>query len=224
MRPYKLIAVLTLSIFAAGCSTTDIASRNAPFSNPALEGAVGQKNLLETTFEAAVPIYDVTDVVVNVPENLIVSEANSYYPSGDIVWRGDPAGNRHEQVRAIFETAMARGTAGMTEGTPVILDIEVKRFHALTEKTRYTIGGIHAITFKMSVRSAETGLMLSEPRVIKANLKGFGGERAIAAERQGQTQKVRITDHLAGVIFTELGQPDGYSGQRVSVLAPQDNI
>ncbi|MBW4708717.1 hypothetical protein KX928_13085 [Roseobacter sp. YSTF-M11] len=224
MKSLKLIATLAASAMIAGCTTTDIASRNAPYSNPAVDAAVGPKNILDTTFEAAVPAYNVTGINVIVPESLIVSEANSYYPSGDIVWREDPAGNRHEQVKAIFDTAMARGTADMKDGTPVVLDVQVMRFHALTEKTRYTIGGIHSITFGLSLRSAETGLLLGEPRVIKANLKGFGGERAIAAERQGQTQKVRITDHLAGVILTELAEPDGYTGRRLSLLARKNNF
>ncbi|WP_298975975.1 DUF6778 family protein [uncultured Roseobacter sp.] len=222
MKSTKLIATLFFAAIVAGCATTDTASRNTPFTNPAVEGAA-QQNLLDTSVNPAVQSYNVSTINVAVPRTLIVSEANSYYPSGDIVWRGDSAGDRHAQVKAIFEDAMARGTAGMSRGTPVVLDIEVLRFHALTEKTRYTIGGVHSITFQLSVRSAETGQLFGAPRVVKADLKGFGGERAIEAERQGQTQKVRITDHLAKVIQAELASPQGYVNQRLGLVQAINN-
>jgi hypothetical protein len=38
------------------------------------------------------------------------------------------------------------------------------RFHALTERARYTIGGQHEIEFVYSVRHAETGAILSGRR------------------------------------------------------------
>ena len=127
-------------------------------------------------------------------------------------------GDRYDQVKAIFEAAMARGTAEVKGNVPAILDIEVMRFHALTEKTRYTVGGIHALTFKMSLRHAETGQILIAPKVVKADLQGFGGQRAIEAVRRGQTQKVRITGHLANVIRAELEQPGGYETENLGII------
>ena len=65
--------------------------------------------------------------------------------------------------------------------------------------------------------------MLEEPRSVKADLKGFGGQRAINAEQQGQTQKVRITDHLAQVIQDELRQPEGFENPKLGLMQLLNN-
>jgi hypothetical protein len=144
---------------------------------------------------------------VMVPLGLRVSEANTYYPMGDIVWRGDPIGDRHAQIAAIFNTSMSQATGAAKGGLPVNAEIVVKRFHALTEKTRYTIGGVHSIAFDLILRDPATGAEIMPPREIRADLKGYGGSKAIAAEQQGITQKLRITRHLANVIRMELEKP-----------------
>jgi len=76
-----------------------------------------------------------------VPETLKVSEQNSYFPGGDIVWRGDAAGNRHEQAKAVFDRALTQGTETLEGIVNVGLDVRVERFHALTQKARHTTGG-----------------------------------------------------------------------------------
>ena len=88
---------------------------------------------------------NVSQINVRVPTSLKVSEANRYYPNGDIVWREDPMGNRHAQVAKIVHDAMTVGTQSFTGPVPVILDIELVRFHALSEKARYTVGGVHNV-------------------------------------------------------------------------------
>jgi hypothetical protein len=192
-----MFSVLLLGLAVSGCASIETATRNAPLEIGALEAP-------------AVSV-DVREIRVSVPRALRVSEANAYLPAGDIVWRGDPPGDRHEQVRAIFEEALQRGTAMMAPGhVPVVLEVEVTRFHALTEKARYTVGGVHGLHFVLQLRHAETGALIGQPERIKANLRGFGGQAAIEADRMGQTQKVRITDHLANVIRQELSGPDGY--------------
>jgi len=95
----------------------------------------------------------------------------------------------------------------------VIVDVDVKRFHALTEKTRYTVGGVHSITFELTVRNPLTGDLLVPTREIQADLRGFGGSRAIQAEQAGMTQKVRITQHIANVIAQELSAPGSVAPQ-----------
>lgn len=156
---------------------------------------------------------------VAVPETLKVSEANRYYPSGDIVWRGDPMGNRHEQVAAIFRDALATGTSDMTSGVPAILDVEVERFHALTEKARYFTGGVHDINFVITLRDPATGQALTAPRKIQADLKAYGGDDAIAADQRGETQKVRISAHLAKVIHAELTQPGSHHPEPLGLMS-----
>lgn len=162
---------------------------------------------------------DVRQVRVLVPETLKVSEANLFYPGGDIVWREDPPGDRHAQVRRIFAQAMRRGVAAMPEGTvPVILDVQVTRFHALSEKARYTVGGVHALQFYYVLRNPETGEAYGAPKFVKADFKALGGQAAIEAERQGITQKKRITEHLAQVIQDELSDPDGYHAEALGLI------
>lgn len=209
MRILRTIAMLTLGLTVSACATVETATRNVP---------------LDATRTVAPLSLSVNEVRVSVPRSLRVSEANRYYPGGDIVWREDPAGDRHEQVRKIFEAAMVKGARGLDGGHRVDLDIEVTRFHALTEKARYTIGGVHALQFKMQLRDPETGRKLGDPRLVKADLKAFGGAKAIAAERAGQTQKVRITNHLAGVIRKELNDPGSHRAAGLGLIGVINQI
>ena len=219
MKTLQLIAALSLGALVSACGGTDIASRNA-----VIDPTITPMSFQQDAAPIAAPSLRVAQINVVVPQSLKVSEANRYYPSGDIVWRGDPMGDRHEQVRAIFENAMTTGTQGMNGATPVTLDIEVLRFHALTEKARYTVGGVHSITFMLTLRDTATGQMLGEPRKIKADLDGYGGQRAIEAESRGLTQKVRITGHLANVIRQELSVPGGYHNARLGLMQQINKI
>ena len=205
MRLAKLTAALMLGPGLSACASVDTATRNAPIEAPALR-------------PAAVPL-DVREVRVRVPRSLHVSEANRYLPGGDIVWREDRPGDRHAQVAAILQAALEQGVAALPEGAvPVVLDVELSKFHALSEKARYTIGGVHAIQFTYTLRDPETGAALTEPKFVKADFRALGGQAAISAERRGITQKVRITGHLARVIRTELGAGDGYHAQATGII------
>ncbi|RGP37863.1 DUF6778 family protein [Pseudotabrizicola alkalilacus] len=148
--------------------------------------------------------YDVQDIRISVPSKLKVSEANMFYPVADIVWRGEPMGNRHAQVMSIFKEAMDRGTFTMTTGRKVVVDIEVTRFHSVTEKTRYTVGGTHSMRFTLTVRDAETGVVLDGPRLVAADAKAAGGAQAVAEEQMGRTQRVVVVERLASAIRSEL--------------------
>ncbi len=196
-RPIRILAALAIAGGLSACAT-------AP-------GETVARAANDAAPQRAVPTeLNIASINVTVPRTLEVSELNRYYPGGDIVWRGDPMGDRYAQVEAIFRDAMARGTQGMSSGTPAILDIEVKRFHALTEKARYSVGGVHSIAFILTLRDPKTGQALTAPRRIKADLNAYGGQAAISADQRGQTQKVRITDHLARVIRAELSDPGSY--------------
>lgn len=151
--------------------------------------------------------YSVSAINVAVPETLSVSEAHSYFPRAEIVWREDPPGDRRAQIGAVITTAAERATEGFTGSRDVALNIEVLQFHALTERARYSVGGVHDVDFLMSVTDAQTGAVIEAPRHIDAALRGFGGARAVEANLAGQPPKVRLTDHLAGVIQSELRGP-----------------
>lgn len=180
---------------------------------------------IETVAAAPVaPRFSVEEINVKVPRNLRVSERNSYYPGGDIVWREDPIGDRHKQVADIVYGGLKKGADRLEGERAVILDVVVRRFHALSEKARYTIGGVHAIQFDLTVRDAATGEVLVPEQRIKADFDALGGMAAIAAEQRGVTQKVRITDHLAKVIEEELSTEDGYSEQATGFFGAINQI
>lgn len=206
MSYLRLIAVAIMGLGLSACGSVDTATRNAPLEGPTLQAA-------------AVPL-DIQQIRVNVPKSLKVSEANSYYPMGDIVWREDAPGDRHAQVKAIFEAALTRGVGGgVPGGIPAVLDVQVTRFHALSEKARYTIGGMHTIQFTVTLRNPETGVPYGPAKPVKASFKAYGGQTAIDAERRGQSQKVRITDHLVEVIRGELGLPARPESDLVAALS-----
>jgi hypothetical protein len=63
------------------------------------------------------------------------------------------------------------------------------------------------VRFAVSVRDAATGQILQEPHFVNADLKAYGGVQAIAAEHRGETQKVRITSHVAGMMQQKYAAP-----------------
>lgn len=196
MKMLKLVAVLATAVSLSACASVETVSRSAPATTPVAQPASAQLNI--------------QDVRINVPYSLTVFEANRYYPGSDIVWREDPMGDRHQQVKSIFEAGLEKASTQTQGSVPVVVDIEVTRFHALTEKARYTTGGVHSVQFTMRLRNPETGVPYTEPRQIKADFKAFGGARAIEAERAGITQKIRITDRIAEVVAQELANPGSF--------------
>lgn len=189
---FTTAALLALSVSA--CSSVDTATRNAPLDVPALGG---EQQILQRN-------YAVRDIAFFVPAGLQVSEGNGYYPMSDIVWRGDPIGDRGTQINAIFTEAMNRNQSTFQGDTPVNVEFELVRFHGVTERTRFSIGGVYNIIFNMTVRHAETGEVIEQPRRVVANLSAPGGVAAILAEQRGQTEKVRVTDFLTQVLKDEL--------------------
>lgn len=143
------------------------------------------------------PQWSIASLDIIIPRSLVVSEANSIKPFSDIVWREDPIGDRFVQIEGMIRDALAPMVATSDLGvTPAILTMEITRFHALTERTRYTTGGEHEIEFELSLRDVETGTLLTEPRHVDLTFHAYGGNRALRAEAQGVTQRVRITGRL----------------------------
>ena len=192
-----LVAALAL----AGCDAGQVVSRSAQTAGSVtglLGGAAGQVPVAAS--------YNVTRIDVVVPRSLRVSEENTYVPRADIVWHGDAVGNRYEQVRSIMAEAANRGTAGMHSGTPVTVQVEIMRFHALTPKARYTFGGNFATRFLLTVRDARSGAVIDGPRVVVADCPAAGGQRAMEEEAAGITQRMVIVDHVSGVFQRELSR------------------
>ncbi|WP_417260928.1 DUF6778 family protein [Celeribacter sp.] len=199
-KTLKIAAALLIAAATSAC-TTETISRATP---------------LGATFGGAAPVdavmiapdFRVTKVNVVVPGSLTVSEDNGIKPRADIVWREDPFGNRYEQVKAVMEAGLTSGTRALKGHTPVVLDVQMVRFHAQTERVRYSsLPSKHEIEFLLTVRDANTGAVLVPSHMVNATFDALGGNAAVAADRAGITQKQRIGEHLAGVIVSELSKP-----------------
>jgi hypothetical protein len=142
------------------------------------------------------------EVRVDVPKTLVVSEAKTLLPSADIVWREDPAGDRYAQVDKIMTDAITRGAQGLRGSRPVIIDVTVSRFHALTfeAELRSQNWGVHNINFTARVLDAGTGEVLIPATEIRAELPALSGEQMVEARVKGQTQKSMISAHVARTV------------------------
>ncbi len=157
--------------------------------------------------ELAEARFSITSFTVIIPETLQVSEANQYFPKADIVWRGELPGNRPAQVKAILEDGLTVGSADLKQGPMAGLTLQLERFHALTEKARFSVGGIHNLVFVLTVKDAKTGAVLEGPRRVELDIIASGGEDAIAQDVAGRTQRVIIVEGLAEAIRREFSGP-----------------
>jgi hypothetical protein len=140
--------------------------------------------------------------------DLVVSESNTYYPQVDVVWRGDPAGDRIAQIEAMFTEAARRnmddGRDIKNTNRRVVMDVTLVRFHGLTRRTQFSTGGVYNIAFDLAIRDAGTGAVIEPARRVVANLDAWGGNTNAKLEEQGITQKMRVTDFLTTVLAQQL--------------------
>jgi len=150
--------------------------------------------------------WNVVGLSVNVPDTLTVTDQNSFAPDADIVWHGDPEGDRRAQVAAIVREGITRGTNDLRGSRAVKMNVQLQEFHALSPVARERApSAVHNISFVIQVVDAQTGQVLRGPDQIRADLEAYTGFRAIEEALNGQTQKVRITNHLEKVIEGWLG-------------------
>lgn len=199
MTPFRIAAALTSAVLLSACVAPD-AAQLVP-TGTTLSASVTEKA------EAPAVRYRLAGLRVAIPDTLRVSEADRFYPIADIVWRGDPIGDRRAQIRSIFADSAAKAQAGPARGVPAVADIQITRFHALTEKARYTVGGVHSIKFILTLRDPKSNAVLDGPRPVVADVKASGGTRAVAEDAAGRTQRVVIVEDLARVLRRELGEP-----------------
>jgi hypothetical protein len=200
----KTLAGLLITITLSACAAPPSATRSAMPEAPIMGRAQTDVSIDSFT--------------VSVPRSLEVSERNLYYPRGDIVWRGDPIGDRHAQVQAIVKASL-RNAAPRIKGTrPVRMDVQITRFHALSEKARYSVGGVHDIDFKYRLIDVQTGRQIAPTKDVSADLQGLAGQAAIASNARGVTQKSRIIAHLTRVFIDELTTPHGHQNADLGLL------
>jgi len=165
----------------------------------------------ETTFDAPVSTglaqgWHLHDVVVDVPPDLTTTEDNIFAPEADIVWHGDPWGDRKAQVAAILHDAVAQAAAPLSGRRGVDFFVTVREFHALTPRARSSApSAVHNLAFDISVLDDRTGEVVVPSTFIRADLLALTGVAAIEAVVQGDTQKVRISRHLTEVVAGWLG-------------------
>lgn len=203
MKIAKACVLVATLAGLAGCGVGDLVGR-ASEGGSTLTGIVSGR--LGTSGEMVAAHYAVDRFEISVPRGLTVSEANVFVPRSDIVWHGDPLGDRREQVRDILTDAAGVAGQSLGAGQHVVVQVELVRFHALTPKARYTVGGNYATRFVLTVRDSASGEIVDGPRLVVADLKASGGQRALEEEAQGLTQRVVITAHLADVLRQELSQ------------------
>lgn len=200
MKWLKSIAVSVFCASLAACGSVETTSRGIPLDAP-LMGA-GKASPAALGLPASLRV---SAIHVTAPNHLSVSEANSYFPRADIVWRGDAYGDRHAQISEVVKSGLRMGIGHLNGAAPVVLNVEITRFHALTEKSQFSIGGTHDVQFILTVTHAQTGAVLLAPHALKMKIKAPGGDEALAMENAGRGQKVLITEGVAQMIRADLG-------------------
>ena len=232
MKPIRTAGLLILALGLSACSSVGTSAK-APWQPFAADAEVTRLDTGDVLGGGpALPVtpaaagYAIKALQIDVPRSLTVSEANTYLPRADIVWRGDMPGDRHAQIEGLFRDAMTDGVTRIGDaGTrPVTLMITVRRFHGVTEKTRYSVGGVHNIVFDLAFVDPQTGALLAPVRQIAADLAEPGGNEAIALDAAGQTQRVRLRAHLAQVLVDEMTQPGGHANAKLGIVQRMNRI
>jgi hypothetical protein len=202
VRQLQRWAVLGTVLALAGCAGTGIGettARNQPR---------GDLDIAAAQFQAGAIDPKVVRFVMDVPASLRISESNSYYPmNADIVWRGDSPGDRRVQVASLFEEGARRAIQQDAGSRDVVAVVTLERFHGVTERTRFSVGGVYSIRFRLDYVDAATAEPVGAPRVVQADLPAPGGRAAVELDRAGQTERVRVTDHLAWTLAQEFARP-----------------
>jgi hypothetical protein len=211
-----MFAALMLIIGLAGCDAVKSSrSDGLPLSEVKLDGRapIAQAALADARFT-------VTSVELIVPETLRVSEANAFYPNADVVWRGEPQGDRLAQIKLIVEEGLTAGVANLATGPKAVLSVQLERFHAVTEKARFSVGGVHDVVFVLTMLDPKTKAVLEGPRRVEIAIKASGGDVAIAEDAAGRTQRVVIVEGVAEAIRRELsGLPPSATPRRRGLFA-----
>ena len=150
--------------------------------------------------------WKLANVVASVPASLTVSNSNTFAPNADIVWHGEPFGDRRAQVATIMDEGTTQGAADLKGPRPVIILARVLRFHAVTPAAiARAPAAVHNIKYTLQVLDAETRAELTPEQNISADLEAYVGAAAVTAAINGLTQKRRITDHISLVTRGWLG-------------------
>ena len=122
----------------------------------------------------------VTTVNVAVPETLTVSDENTYLPRADIVWHGDPPGDRRAQVQKIVAELARNAVSGLRGSTPVVLNMTVEEFHGVSPiALARAPEAVYHMAFLAQITDARTGAALTPLTQIQADTPALVGEAGI---------------------------------------------
>lgn len=202
MTIFRAAAALMLALGLGACAQVGEVTRASPLM-PLIGGGDDAPANVALSRD-----YEVVAVEVAVPTSLVVGEGNSYKPRGDIVWREDGPGDRHAQVDGLVTEALTGAVAGLDGARKVRLEVVVTRFHALSEKARFSApSGLatHDVQMTMAVLDAATGAVIEPARPVGFKIEAHTSDDAIADMARGITQRSRITEALVGMVRRELG-------------------
>ena len=183
----KLASALALMLLAGCAGNWEVAYDNPPGS-------------------AVTKSWRVIDVVAVAPNTLTVSNNNTYAPQADVVWHGEPFGDRRAQVAAVLDEGLTRGSRPLRGERPVTMTARILTFHGVTPSAvARAPAAVHNIRFVLSVFDARTGEVLVHNETISADLEANVGTAAIAAAINRQTQRERVVEHIASVMRGWLG-------------------
>jgi hypothetical protein len=150
--------------------------------------------------------WTVSGVRTIVPDRLRVSEDNVLVPDADIVWHGEPAGERRAQVAAIVTEGVEKGAAPLDGPRDVTLYVELSRFHGVTPAAiNRSPAAVHNIAYRIWVLDARDGSTILGPVPVQASLIANTGTNAIAAAKAGQSERARVVNHIAATTAGWLG-------------------
>jgi len=200
MRRRCLAAAFPAVLVIAGCAGT--------FSSDYAEGIAP-----ETSRD-----WRVMDVRAIAYDSRSVSEDNILLPFADIVWHGEPPGDRRAQVAAIVAEGVREAAAPLDGARPVEIHIAVDRFHGVTPAAiNRSPGAVHDITFRAAVVDRATREVLIEPARIDAALVAYTQRVAVISRMNGETERQRIVDHVADVVAGWLGTGPDRRGSFTSI-------
>ena len=150
--------------------------------------------------------WTVRQVISTVPDSLTISNDNTYAPNADIVWHGDPYGDRREQVAAILKEAVTAASTPLRGPRGVAISTQLLHFHGVTPiATNRAPGAVHNIAFRIQVFDARTREPLTGAALIDGDLEANVGATAVTAAVAGETERKRIVEHLTRVVQGWLG-------------------
>jgi hypothetical protein len=162
--------------------------------------------------------WQVTEVRAIAHDSRSVSEDNTLVPFADIVWHGEPSGDRRAQVAAIVAEGVRRAAAPLDGPRAVEIHVAVDRFHGVTPAAiNRSPGAVHDITFRAAVVDRATREVLVEPVQIEADLIAYTRRMAVISRLDGETERQRIVEHVAAVTSGWLGTGPDVRGTFTSI-------